>query len=296
VLEAFERETGVRVRPVYDTEANKSRGLALRLRSEASRPRADVFWSSEVLQMVSLRDAGVLEPYRSRSAEGIPERFRDPDGYWTGFAARFRVLVYNRKRVSRPPGSLLELTDPRWKGEVAMADPLFGATTTEAVALFAELGTERAREYYRARQENRTRIVDGNSVAAEWTARGDTMVGQTDMDDAFIRIDRGADLGVVFPDQDGMGAVLIPNTAALVRGAPHAEQGRKLLDFLLRPETELLLASLPSRQLPLHPSVRDRLPEKVKPLASVRAMAVDYSGLAASYPEVDRTLAGIFHR
>ncbi|MBM3458911.1 MAG: ABC transporter substrate-binding protein, partial [Armatimonadetes bacterium] len=93
ILEAFTRETGIRVRPVFDTEAGKSRGLAERILAERGKPRAAVFWSSEVLQMVRLAEAGALEPYRSPSAEGIPARYRDSGDRWTGFAGRFRVLV-----------------------------------------------------------------------------------------------------------------------------------------------------------------------------------------------------------
>src|SRR5687768_11920374 len=114
VLEAFRRETGINARPVYDTEANKSVGLAGRIEAEMSRPRAAVFWSSEVLRMVRLQAAGALAPYRSPSAEGIPPEFRDPEGHWTGFAARFRVLAYNTARAPEPPASVLELNHPRW--------------------------------------------------------------------------------------------------------------------------------------------------------------------------------------
>jgi iron(III) transport system substrate-binding protein len=294
VLEAFTRETGIPVSPVYDTEANKSRGLAQRVLAERSRPRADVFWSSEAVQTLALRKEGALAPYRSPSAEGIPARFRDPDGYWTGFAARFRVLAYNTRRVKAPPQSLLELAAPRWRGEAAMANPLFGTTTTEAAALFQVLGAEKAKEYYRRRKANGTRIVDGNSVAAEETARGDAEVGQTDTDDAFVRVDQGRPVGVVFPDQKGFGALMIPNTAALVKGAPHPDRGQRFLDFLLRPETELILAGLPSRQLPLHPGLEARLPEKVRALARVKAMDVDYPRMMDQYDEVDRFLREVF--
>jgi iron(III) transport system substrate-binding protein len=298
VLEAFERETRIHVRPVYDTEATKSRGLAQRIAAERARPRADVFWSSELLQTLRLKQQGVLEPYRASSAAGIPARYRDPEGYWTGFAARFRVLVYNKDRVKTPPRSLLELTRPVWRGEVAMANPLFGTTTTEAAALFQILGAEGARGYYRALRENGVRIVDGNSVAAEDVARGDAHVGLTDTDDAFIRMDQGRPLGLVYPDQAGFGALLIPNTAALVRGGPNPERARRFLDFLFRPETELLLAALPSRQLPLNASLRGRgeahLPEQVRPLARVKAMEVDYPGLLDEYEEVDRFLRDTF--
>jgi iron(III) transport system substrate-binding protein len=292
VLEAFSRETGIPAAPVYDTEAAKSRGLARKIAAERSRPRADVFWSSEILQMLVLRKEGALAPYQSPSAEGIPARYRDPGGSWTGFAARFRVLVHNtrRKRSMALPRSLAGLADPGLRGEVAMANPLFGTTTTEAAALFQALGPDKARAYYRKRKENRTRIVDGNSVAAELTARGDVLVGQTDTDDAYIRMDSGGDLDVIFPDQHGMGALLVPNTAALVKDGPHPEQGKRFLDYLLRPETELLLASLPSRQLPLHAGVQDRLPEKVRPLARVKAMDVDYARLMDGYEQVDAFL------
>jgi iron(III) transport system substrate-binding protein len=298
VLEAFERETGIRVHPVYDTEAAKSRGLAQRILAERGRPQADVFWSSEVLQMVRLQREGVLEPYDSPSAEGIPERFRDPERHWTGFAGRFRVLAYHKpdpETASRlPPQSLLELTDARWAGEVGMGNPLFGTTTTEAAALFQILGPEAARSYYRARQENGTRILDGNSVSAEQAARGDLLVAQTDTDDAFIRIDAGRPLGMVFPDQDGIGALLVPNTAGLVRHGPRPELGRRFLDFLLRPETELLLASLPARQLPLHAGLEDRLPEEVRAQASLRMMEVDYGRLLDDYDEVEAFLRELF--
>ena len=293
VLEAFTRETRIEVRPVYDTEANKSRGLAQRILAERGRPQADVFWSSEVLQTLGLREEGVLEPYRSPAAEGIPERCRDPDGYWTGFAARFRVLVH-RPGLENPPQSLLDLVEPRWRKEVAMAQPLFGTTTTEVAALFQVLGDAQARDYYRQRKANETRIVDGNSVAAELVARGDVAVAQTDTDDAFSRKDAGKKLEVIYPDQDGFGALLIPNTAGLVRGAPNPEAGRRFLDYLLRPETELLLAGLPSRQLPLHDGMKDRLPDRVQAQAAVKQMAVDYRRLPEERSAVDRFLREVF--
>lgn len=293
ILEAFTRETGVQARPVYDTEANKSRGLGQRILSERNRPQADVFWSSEVLQTLALRDEGVLEPYRSPSAEGIPEQYRDPDGYWTGFAGRFRVLAV-RPGLKDPPRSLLDLAEPRWHKQVAMAQPLFGTTTTEVAALFQALGEAPARRYYQARQANETLLVDGNSVAAELVARGDVLVGQTDTDDAYSRLDEGRRLEVLFPDQEGFGSLLIPNTAALVRGGPNLEGGRRFLDYLLRPETELALAALPTRQLPLHPGLESRLPENVKPLAELKQMEVDYRGLRARREAVDEFLRETF--
>src|SRR5215217_1044180 len=100
VLREYERRSGVRVNVVYDTEETKSTGLANRLLAEQARPRADVFWSNEPVRTLVLKAKGVLAPYRSPSAEGIPSALVDPEGYWTGFSARIRVIAFNTKSVT----------------------------------------------------------------------------------------------------------------------------------------------------------------------------------------------------
>ncbi len=296
LLEAFQQESGIRVRTVYDTEAGKSRGLAERLLAERGRPRADVFWSSEVLQTVRLGRRGVLAEYRPPSAQGIPAAFRDRDGRWTGFAARFRVFIHHTRRGPRPPRTLRELAEPRWRGVTAMANPLFGTSTTEALVLFSELGDAAAESYYRRRLSLGTSVTDGNSVAAERVARGDADVAQTDTDDAYVRLDAGRPVGIVFPDQEGAGALLIPNTVGLVEGAPRPDEGRRLVDFLVSTKAELLLSRLSARQLPLHTGLESQLPERVQPLVRVRRRQVDYSSLADRYETVDAILRELFLR
>jgi iron(III) transport system substrate-binding protein len=81
VLREYEKRTGVRVNPVYDTEETKSTGLANRLIAEKERPQADVFWSNEPVRTLILKSRGVLATYRSPSAEGIPSALLDPEGY-----------------------------------------------------------------------------------------------------------------------------------------------------------------------------------------------------------------------
>lgn len=294
VLNAFTRQTGIAVRAVYDTEAAKSLGLARRIVAERRRPRADVFWSSEIVRLVQLKAEGVLAPYRSPQAEGIPERFRDRDGFWTGFAARARVLIWNRDQVRDPPGSLLELADPKWRGEVVMANPLFGTTASEAAALFQVLGRERAEAHFRALKANGVRIVDGNAVVADWVGRGEAKVGVTDTDDAYSRIRDGKPLGMRFPDQEGIGTLVIPNTVALVRDGPNPDGARRLIDYLVSPEVEAMLARGGARQLPLRDGVAGH-PEAPS-LKSLRAMDLDFERLAGAMDDVDRFLRTTFLR
>ena len=212
VLDAFQRETGLTVRPVFDTEANKSRGLAQRILAEQNRPRADVFWSSEVLQILALQEGAALEPYAAPTAEGIPAQFRDPAGHWIGFAARIRVLAIHRGTKDAPK-SLLELADERWKGRSQWRSRSSAAPRRRSRPCSRSWARNGPGNTTASAKPTGPSIVDGNSVAAELAARGDVRVAQTDTDDAFSRVDAGKPLEVVFPDQDGIGALLIPNTA-----------------------------------------------------------------------------------
>src|SRR5262245_39659779 len=150
VLRDYEKRTGVRVNPVYDTEETKSTGLANRLIAEKERPQADVFWSNEPVRTVVLKSRGVLAPYRSPSAEGIPSALMDPEGYWTGFSARIRVVAYNTKLVKadEAPRSVFDLAEPKWRGQVAMADPRFGSTSFHVAALYAMAGDEKMDDFF----------------------------------------------------------------------------------------------------------------------------------------------------
>jgi iron(III) transport system substrate-binding protein len=292
VLRTFERRLGIRVRDIYDAEATKSVGLAARLVAERARPRADVFWSSEIVRVLGLKRQGVLAAYRSPSAADIPARFRDPDGVWAGFAARPRVIVYYKPRVPRPPRSLFDLTRPEWRGRAAIAKPWVGTAATEAAALSQVIGPARMEAFYRSLCANQIRVVDGNSVAADRVARGEVDVAVTDLDDARVRIDDGKPLGIIYPDQQGIGTLLIPNTVALVKNGPNPEPGRQLIDYLLSREVEAALAQARSRQIPLRPGIPG--PSGVPPIDSLRVMKLDWSTLARDLQATDRFLRGLF--
>ncbi len=77
VLKDFEKETGVRVRAVYDTEETKSTGAMNRLIAEKNNPQADVYWANEPIRAEVLRQQGIATPYASSNAEGIPAAFKD---------------------------------------------------------------------------------------------------------------------------------------------------------------------------------------------------------------------------
>src|SRR5207244_13259515 len=120
-------------------------------------------------------------------------------------AARARVIVGNTNKVpeAERPKSLFDLADQKWKGQVAMAKPLFGTTATQAAALFEVLGPDAAADYYRKLKENEVRIVAGNKHVAEGVGRGDFALGVTDTDDALEELEAGKPIAIIFPDREG---------------------------------------------------------------------------------------------
>jgi iron(III) transport system substrate-binding protein len=283
----------VNVNAVYDTEETKSTGLANRILAEKVRPQADVFWSNEPIRTLVLKRNNVLAAYSSPAAVPIPKVFKDPEGYWTGFSARMRVIAFNTKIV-RPgdePASVWDLADAKWRDQVAIADPRFGSTSFHVAAIYVTAGNERADEFFGKLKSNGVKIVDGNSVVRDMVARGEVKVGLTDTDDANVAITDKQPLGMVFPDRDGIGVPVMPNMVSLISGAPHPEEGTKLIDFLLSAEAERQLAASDAAQIPLHPGVAS--PPNLPALESIRPMTLDYQRVADRLEEVIQRLQPI---
>jgi iron(III) transport system substrate-binding protein len=266
VLKTFAAATGIQVKPVYDVEATKTTGLVNRLIAEKDRPLADVFWSGEFVQTLLLQDKGVLQAYRSPGAADIPGLYKDPDGYWTGFAGRMRVLLINKNKVNhdQAPASVDDLLDPAVPGElVGIAQPLFGTALTHAAAVYAERGPQQGRAFFQALKARGIQVVDGNSVVRDMVADGSLGVGILDSDDACVAVKQGAPVKVIIPDQTpaqtggtALGTLIIPSTVGVVAGAPHLAEARLLVDFLLRPQTEQALVDVGWSHVPLHPGLK----------------------------------------
>jgi iron(III) transport system substrate-binding protein len=288
IAERFAQETGIMVQLVPDTEETKSTGLLNRLIAEKARPQADVFWSGDPIRAAILKAKGVSTPYRSSQAAGLPQQFSDPEGYWTGFSARARVLLYNRDLVAeeQKPTSIMDLLDPRFQGKACIANPLFGTTSMHVTALFAVLGEDKAKAFFKGFAANGGKILSANGEVRRRVAAGECAVGIADTDDANVARLEGKPIGVVYPDTDGMGTLIIPNCAVLIAGGPHPEAGQHFIDYVLRPETERALAESEAAQMPLRPGVP--VPQGVTAIAQLKPMTVDYATLASLLETLSR--------
>jgi iron(III) transport system substrate-binding protein len=285
ILKDFEKETGVNVRAVYDTEETKSAGTMNRLIAEKNNPQADVYWANEPIRAEVLKQQHIAAPYLSPNAAGIPETFRDPQEYWTGFAARARVLIA-QDSLEPKPSTIFAYTDPRWRKKAVIANPLFGTTTDEIAALFVLLGDERARAFMQGMRENEVQLSPSNGDSADLVARGQFAFSLVDSDDVVNRVKQHEPVAMVYPDQgkDDLGCLIVPNAALLIAGSPHPEAGKKLIDYLLSTETERKLAFSDAAQIPLHAGVQT--PPELRPIEKLKIMKVDYSAIARKMLEI----------
>jgi len=284
VLKDFERETGIKVKAVYDTEETKSTGVLNRLIAEKDNSQCDVFWSGDPVRTIVLKNKGITAPYRSPAAEDIPSVYKDPEHHWTGFSARARVLIYNKELLpDSVPQSVFDLTKEQYKGKVAIANPLFGTTTFHISAIFTALGDEKAKQFMADLKNNNVVVATSNGDVKKRVSNGEIACGLTDTDDANEAIKEGANVGIVFPDQGGMGTLVMPNTVCLIKGSPNSKNGKKLMDYLLSRETEAKLAAS-CAQMPLHKGVK--VPEGVPSLDNIRPMNISYEKAAQKLEEI----------
>ena len=88
---------------------------------------------------------------------------------------------------------------------------------------------------------NKPLVVDGNSVVVKLVGKGDASIGLTDSDDIAEGQNNGLPIMSLAITEE---TLLIPNTVAVIRNAPHPEPAEKLFKYLQRPETAERLISV----------------------------------------------------
>ena len=218
ILAEFTKQTGIKVLPIFDSESVKTAGLVQRLIAERENPRADIFWSNEEMMARDLVGHGVLD-----------------SNHCAFVGARTRRLAINTNKLSmaEAPKSFRELTDPKWRGKVAMAYPLYGTTAAHMTRLREAWGDEKWKEWCRDFVANKPFIVDGNSVVVKLVGAGEAWIGMTDSDDIAAGQRNGYPIVAGSIPQDFNDEYLrIPNTVAFVAGARHPEAAQAFFEFV----------------------------------------------------------------
>ncbi|MCK5829335.1 MAG: extracellular solute-binding protein [Methylococcales bacterium] len=288
IAENFEKETGIKVKLVTDTEETKSTGLLNRLIAEKKRPRADVFWSGDPIRAAILKSKDISYPYQSPAAKDLPAMYSDQESHWTGFSSRARIILYNKNQVKKgeEPNSIMDLLNPDYKGKVCIANPLFGTTSMHAAAIFVSFGEKKAKQFFVDLKNNGLKLLSSNGEVRRRVSAGDCAYGITDTDDAYTALRDGKPVGVIFPDKKGFGTLIVPNATVLIANAPHPDSAKKFIDYLLSSKTEEALAKGNAAQMPLRPQVIG--PKHFPSLKELQPMIVNYSKLADTLETISK--------
>jgi len=255
ILKEFEKETGIHVKVLYDTEASKAVGLEKRLLVEKEHPKADIFWNSENLRTARLDAHGIFleQPEKIAIYKKTSTPYFSDKASWFGMGIRSRVFIVNTDLLSEAsyPAKLEDLTDPRHKGKIAISDPLFGSASAQFAALYAKWGESHFITFLKALKANDVALLAGNSTVKNAVGHGEYPIGLVDTDDALVGIEQGLPLKRIYYDQDKEGMFSIYQTLALLKNGPHPKTAQKLFDYLLSASTEEKLITMHAVQFPV---------------------------------------------
>ena len=276
VVDAFTKQTGIQV----DLKIGKTAGLANEIRMEKAHPRGDLYISTESGIVEILTKDGLLEPYRSAATKTVADDFKSAAGTWTGISGRARVILYNKNLVPEKdvPRTIFELTDPKWKGQLAIAGTRERTTLAWATALVAAKGEPFTRDYLKGLHANGLKVLADNTEVWQGVGHGEFAIGLTNSPNYYLARQSNLPVGVVYPDQDasGFGTPVNPNVAAVIKGAANPEAAHKFIDFLLSPEGQRILVTQ-DYEIPL---IADVDAGEVFPLKSIKRTAVSAQRLA----------------
>ena len=265
ILRDFEKRSGIKIVIKFDTEATKSIGLTELIKRERTNPRCDLFWNNETLGTMELKKEGLLYPYKGSGYRRIPSEFKDPDGYWCGFAARMRIYIINSEKISKENINQKFINQQilNSPANFAIAKPLYGTTLTHFTAIASEDGFEELKKRYTKMLKSGVKVLNGNAAVKNAVAAESCSIGWSDTDDFFsakLANHKLSMLPVLL--KNGM-TISIPNSVAIIAGSTKLKQAERLADFLLSAECETMLANARSRQIPLGEVDQKQLPDDV---------------------------------
>lgn len=262
-IREFEERTGVWVRVI----SGGTQELLDRIQQEKDAPAADVMFGGGVESLEGC--SACFTSYHSGESDAATiAAISDPRDRWTSFSALPLVIIYNTKLVSErdAPTTWSSLLDSKWQGRIAFADPQVSGSCYTALATAVQLyGTEYLPDFAR---NLKGRCLQESREIALRVADGSYSVGVTLESNALQTIAEGADIAYLYPE-DGTSAV--PDGVAVLAGAPHPENARQFVDFVLGRDAQAYLAG----ELHRH-AVREELsPKGVQKLENIPLMEYD---------------------
>ncbi len=238
IMDAFTQDTGI---PVEFISMSSGEVLS-RMRAEKGRPLGDVWFGGGVDSFMVAAEEGLLEAYVSPESEYIEERFKDPDGYWTGVSIVLVTFVVNKELAEERgipiPETWDDLLDERLQGEILMPNPgISGTAFTAMASILQRLGEEEGWDYLAMLDENIPYYAERGSEPPNKASLGEVMIGISP--DGVNAKREGYPVEVVYPSD---GTAWWHSPVAIIAGTPNLEAAKEFVDWTLTERGQEILA------------------------------------------------------
>ncbi|QTH43302.1 extracellular solute-binding protein [Cohnella sp. LGH] len=289
IIPMFEKQTGITVELVTAGTGE----IIKRIQSEKSNPYADVMFGGSMAGY--LANAELYEPYVSPNDEFLMEGHRNRDGFATAYIADGSVLLVNTNLVGDIKiDSYADLLNPALKGKIASADPAssssaFAQLTNMLKAMGGDYESEAGWNYVGELIKNLDgKIASGSGAVHKSVADGEYVVGLTYEDPSSTYVRNGAPVKVVYPKE---GAVFLDAASGIIKGAPHLDNAKKFIDFILSKEAQDAFGS----QLTNRPLRKDaQLGDYMTPYSDINMIDEDTKYVSEHKSKIVETYTDLF--
>lgn len=239
IPDLFKEKTG------YDVEVVVGNGAETmsRIEAEKANPQWDVVWMDSMYDIYNLDlDGQLMTDVEIENADALTSEFGAlvPDDkcfYPTG-AHSAGILVYRNDVWSEEdaPKAYSDLTDPKYAGAVAMADPGVAAPAYPLAAYFMDtLSLEGGQEYFTTLFEQGLKVYPKNPQVVEALASGEVSIAMLQESNAYAMIADGEPITIVWPEE---GAASSTRVAAISKSTDQPDIAKAFVEFLLDPEVQ----------------------------------------------------------
>jgi thiamine transport system substrate-binding protein len=290
VKKAFEEESGLKLRILLAGDAGEVVTKAL---LTAGNPQGDVLFGIDNNLLSRALEGDLFDTYESPALESVDLRYAafDPELHVTPIDHGDVCLNYDKtwfaERGVEPPGSLDDLTDPRYKGLLVVENP---ATSTPGLAFMlatiARYGEDGWQDFWRELRENGVLVADGWEEA--YTVRFSGASGSKGNRPIVVSYASSPPAEVIFrtPRPNEAPTAVVEDScfqqiefAGVLRGARNEEGAHKLIDFMLSKRFQ--------EDMPLNMFVFPVVPDAALPPEFVKYAVVPESPLMLAPQEIE---------
>ena len=233
LFDAFEEETGIKVEWV-----RLSGGEAIaRLEAERANPQASIWVGGVGTQHIEAKLRGLSTPYRSRVANSIPSRYRDPENFWTGLYVGPIAFCMNTDRAKelglKMPKSWADLIKPEYEKKVRVAHPSTSGTAYNMITTVIRVNggdEDKAFAYFKELSKSVEQFTRSGSAPGKSCALGEIPIAIGYLHDQIKLQREGAKIEIVIPE-DGTGFETA--SMSILKDGPDPLNAKKLYDWVL---------------------------------------------------------------